>query len=427
MTHHYLLSSLIISHPSIAISYLHSLEKAGLTPLLETYTVLIKHLLRPKSTPQLIARGWDLYAHTRLVAYPVPDVGLFSTMIQACSRGSQSSPERANDLFVEMTVDNGLPPSEEAYNGLIRSYACEGSIENYFEALRYMRQMLDNNVEPSKHTFHALLEGARRHGDLARARWMLVKMVEVGGKSEPDSNSIGRVLQTYASYKVPVKGGGGAKKSKSSIPLSSQVSSSSSTSTSPRKKNSAPEPKSFTSTHAILKVMGESSLDYPGPLPQTSEELLLEARILMLQCVSPHVLDSNIPLQSAFNERKNITNSLFPNVVPSTFLLNSYFELLAMHAPFPVTVDFFNHAFVAAGIEKNRFSFERMITQCEMSKNKEHGMKVALETFGEWKEWCSGTSKLAVGEGAGEKRKVKEGEGKNISKMWASMIRNLAR
>lgn len=434
------MSSLLPSHPVVAISYLHSLEKAGYTPLLETYTVIIRDLLKAKSTPQLVARGWDLYAHTRLVAHPTPDVALFSTMIQACSRGSNPSPERAIDLFTEMTVDNGIPPSEEAYNGVIRACACEGSQESYFEALRFMRQMLDANVNPSKHTFHALLEGARRHGDLARARWMLVKMVEVGGESTPDTNTIGRVFQTYASYKVPIKG-----PTKNAIKKKSSLSSTSSTTTSKRsesstinsnsnRKSSKADPVSFAGTQTMLEVMGESSLSYPGPLPQTSEELLAEARVLMLQIVPLSILEIDSPPISAFQQRSNVNNSLFPSVIPSTFLFNSYLELLAVHAPLPITISFFDHAFETAQVGKNRFTYERMIHQCEMAKNKELGMRTALKTFGEWRDWMGDSEKVKLSKARKvegflieEEIKVKDGTGKNISNMWGSMIRNLAR
>jgi predicted alpha/beta-hydrolase family hydrolase len=54
--------------------------------------------------------GWDLYGHTRLVAYPVPDVSLYSTMIQACAHGAH--PSHVPQRFVVV---------------LARAFACTGA------------------------------------------------------------------------------------------------------------------------------------------------------------------------------------------------------------------------------------------------------------------------------------------------------------
>lgn len=414
-----MIASVLSSRVDVAISHLHSLEVAGHIPLQETYTLIIRHLLQPESPPHLVSRGWDLYAHSRLVAHPMPSPSLFSAMIQACSRGLHPSPERAIDLFTEMTIDNSLPPTEEAYNGVIRACACEGSQASYFEALRYMRQMLDANVPPSKHTFHAVLEGARRHGDLARARWMLVKMIEVGGAAAPDANSIGRVFLAYAANKVPlkglVKGRAGGVVGMPSMEISSK-------SDSPKRFSSASG--DSPPAQAIIEALGESSLNYPGPLPQTSDELMMEARTLMLQCVPASTLEP--PHSDPPSSKSPSPTSIFPSVLPSTFLLNSYLEVLAAHAPFNEALDYFNHAYSHLGVQKNRFTFERMITRCETAKNKDVGVEAAKACFKEWRSWCGAEKTMVV-----EDEAVLKGglgtSGKNISMMWGSMIRNLAR
>lgn len=428
-SHHHLLSTLLPSHPELALKHLYSLEASGHTPLLATYTNLIRTLLAPNSPPHLFSRGWDLYAHTRLVSHPIPDVALYSEMIQACSRGPHPSPERALDLFIEMTVDNNLPPSELAYNGVIRACAKEGSQPNYFEALRLMRQMLDTNVMPSKHTFHAALEGAMRHGDLARARWMLVKMVGMGGDSTPDSNTMGLVFQTYASHRAPVSHYT-ARRVRTPAPFPPPA-----TGDSPAEEVTTPEPsepspypsvdlpasnapteeQTTSSTADIIELLGESSLFYPGPLPQTANELVVEARNLMMQCVGADAFpsSSDTPPPSHL--------SIFPAVMPTPFLLNSYLSVLGNHAPFPEMVEFFSTAYSKLGVHKNRHAFERMMEKCEVAKNRELGLKVARETFAEWKEWL--TSEV---EEDGVKKQA-ERSGNNISAMWSSMIRVLAR
>jgi hypothetical protein len=427
-SHHHLLSTLLPSHPELALKHLYSLEASGHTPLLATYTNLIHTLLAPNSPPHLFSRGWDLYAHTRLISHPVPDVALYSEMIQACSRGPHPSPERALDLFIEMTVDNHLPPSELAYNGVIRACAKEGSQPNYFEALRLMRQMLDTNVMPSRHTFHAVLEGAMRHGDLARARWMLVKMVGMGGDSTPDSNTMGLVFQTYASHRPPVSQNL-ARRVRTPAPfpppasndspaegvVSPEPSPSPSVDTPTTSNNPTTEEQTTSSTTDIIELLGESSLFYPGPLPQTADELVVEARNLMMQCVGAEAFPSSTDAPPPSHL------SMFPAVRPTPFLLNSYLSVLGNHAPFPETVDFFHTAYSSLGVQKNRHAFERMVEKCEVAKNRELGLKVARETFAEWKEWL--TSEV---EEDGVKKQV-ERSGNNISAMWSSMIRVLAR
>lgn len=427
-SHHHLLSTLLPSHPELALKHLHSLEAKGHTPLLATYTLLIRTLLAPHSPPHLVARGWDLYAHTRLVAHPVPDVALYTEMIQACSRGAHPSPERAIDLFTEMTVDNGLSPSEQTYNGVIRACTREGSQANYFEGLRLMRQMLETNVAPSRHTFHAVLEGAMRHGDLARARWMLVKMVGVGGASAPDANTLGLVFQTYAMYRPPVVDQKGRRSAATAQPQpqsqapkedASPVDDLAPTSSSPSTPaaSSLPSNNDPTSPSDIVRLLGESSLFYPGPLPETSDELVAEARNLLIQCVGAAALSPSSPDSEPPSSPHS---TIFPFVTPTPFLLNTYLAILAAHAPFPELVDFFRQVYSRLGVEKNRWAWEVVMDKCEKAKNREVGLKVARETFAEWKAWL-------VGEPAGAEGEEKRRSGKNISAIWASMIRVLAK
>ncbi|KAK4051815.1 hypothetical protein OIV83_002520 [Microbotryomycetes sp. JL201] len=440
IAHHHVLRSLVPDHPEMAVQHLHSLEAAGYTPLIESYTVVIDRLLSPESPPYLVSRGWDLYAHTRLVSHPTPSAKLFTTMIQACSRSAVPSPERALDLFTEMTTDNNLVPSEETYNAVIRTCTREGSLENYFEGLRLMRQMLDENIMPTKHTFHALLEGARRHGDLARARWMLVKMVGVGGHSAPDANTLGLVFQTYSTYRTPIRGAIAAKtrvQAEIAVSGSQRDSGESSvlgeTAQEPVRAGDDDSEAAGGDAHLdskgeMIELLGEDSLFYPGPLPQTTSEVLQEARILFLQCSQHRIRDSDVaPRRSAS----------FADVRPTTFLLNSYQSVLARHAPFNDFVQFFDAEWTGLNIRKNRFTFEEAMLRSETAKNREAGLAFARKVFEEWKE----VSQLARHARNPEPRvangvesecghsddQTDVGQGVNVSRMWASMIRHLAR
>ncbi|GAA5911182.1 hypothetical protein JCM6882_006600 [Rhodosporidiobolus microsporus] len=465
LAHHHLLTALAPSHPELALRHLQSMEAAGHTPLLATYTSVIRRLLSPLSPPHLVRTGWDLYAHTRAVAYPVPDPSLFSTMIRACATGAHPAPERAVDLFTEMTDDNRLPATEAAFNGVIRACSREGSQEYYYEALRYMRRMLDENVEPSRHTFHALLEGAKRHGDLARARWMLVKMVTVGGEAEPTEKTLSLVLQTYAAFKPDsrVRNEGGAAVAKEASGEAAQVeedgtpagrgrlSSTLEPSQDPTRLPSSASPAgTSSSTQAVIELLGEASIFYPGPMPTTSAEVVAEARNLMLQVVDASVLAPS-PSTAAPSSDASSTSppphsppqpSMFPSVEPTTFLLNSYLSVLNSHAPLPSSLSFFSTAYAALSLPKNRFSYELVMRRLELANNKDGAVKAATGVFEEWLRWREAPfagARSAEGEQEGAEAEAtldrKEMErwardrrdGRNASKIWGGLIRVLSR
>ncbi|GAA5828360.1 hypothetical protein JCM11251_006213 [Rhodosporidiobolus azoricus] len=460
LAHHHLLTSLAPSHPELALQHLRSMEAAGHTPLLATYTAVIHRLLSPLSPPHLVRSGWDLFAHTRAVAYPVPDTSLFSTMIRACASGAHPAPDRAIDLFTEMTEDNRLPATEAAFNGVIRACSREGSQEYYYEALRYMRRMLDENVEPSRHTFHALLEGAKRHGDLARARWMLVKMVTVGGEAAPTEKTLSLVLQTYAAFRpesrvrneagapatervAPEQGhdaeefGGGTEERPFAVLEPSQDPT--------NLASSPPLASSSSSTQAVIQLLGEASIFYPGPMPTTSAEVVSEARNLMLQVVDASVLSPSATSPDSANSSPSrpLTPqaSMFPDVEPSTFLFNSYLTVLNSHAPLPSSLSFFSHAYAALSppLPKNRFSYELIMRRLELAKNAHGAVGEAKKVFEEWLVWrdqkftpdCVG-AKGEVGEDGLDKKELERWirdrkDGRNASRMWGGLIRILSR
>lgn len=456
------------------------MEAAGHTPLLATYTAVTQRLLSPASPPHLVRQGWDLFSHTRLVAYPVPDVPLFATMIQACSHGAHPSPERAIDLFTEMADDKRLAPSELAYNGVIRACAREGSQEYYHEALRFMRRMLDEHVAPSRHTFHALLEGAKRHGDLARARWVLVKMVGVGGDASPDETTLALVLQTYAAFRPAG--------SRARLEPKPEVAPATATATTPAAASSdartreevdaaeggaptegrrrpliglsekedptvlplspLPTGGADASTLKVIEMLGEASLFYPGPLPETSAEVVVEARNLMLQVVDAAVLAP--PADSVAAEPVTPSGArdqgMFPGVKPSTFLLNAYLAVLNSHAPFPSSLDFFRTAFARTGVDKNRFSYEVMMRRCEIGDVDDGRAAQAKTVWEEWVRWSEAPlppsedmPDLASMEADEQElfREKRRGEeetwakdrrnGKHVAKMWGGLIRVLAK
>ena len=208
--------------PVSALDLLHHYENQNAVAPMQTYTSIISSLFaRPSSLAR--AQAWDIFSHMRYVAHPNPDIILYTQMIRACANPVSirfsSEPEKALDLWTEMTVDHKIPPTVQAYNAVILACARSGTKTYVNEAFRLARQMLDSHRDargisafrPDKKTFCALLEGTKRIGDLGRARWILAEMVR-GGKEGGDPNKVDaeiddevmmHIFNTYAAYTPP--------------------------------------------------------------------------------------------------------------------------------------------------------------------------------------------------------------------------------
>jgi hypothetical protein len=201
--------------PTSALSLIHAYEVGALVAPMVTYTRLITALFCVHSS-LAYAQAWDLFAHMRYVAHHKPDALLYTLMIRACasSPNSSSEHERALDLWTEMTVENRITPNVGAYNAIILACARSGVNVYVNEAFRLAKEMLDSHrdaegksaFEPDQKTFYALLEGAKRVGNLARIRWIFAEMVRysnAGGNVIVDERVMMHVFHGYASYKPP--------------------------------------------------------------------------------------------------------------------------------------------------------------------------------------------------------------------------------
>ena len=187
---------------------------------MQSYTRVIQALLsqRGPGAEQQKAQAWDMFSHMRYVAHATVDHFLYSVMIRACAESADPEPERALDLFTEMTVEKKIAPTTHAYNAVILT--CARSKRFALEAFRLAREMLNSHrdahgeiparLRPDKNTFCALLEAAKRIGDLPRARWILAQMTEIvnmGRESEPpvfiDEKVMIHVFHAYAAYRPP--------------------------------------------------------------------------------------------------------------------------------------------------------------------------------------------------------------------------------
>ncbi|KAJ3994991.1 hypothetical protein F5050DRAFT_1695180 [Lentinula boryana] len=246
--------------PLSALDVLHAYEAKGIPAPMNTYSKVIGRLFgaglpaqsdediadtslsfQRYTSPTLAhAQAWDLFSHMRYVAHPTPDVYLYTQMIRACaspyspsssSKGS-SDAERALDLWYEMTIEKNLVPTSDSWDAVVLACARAGSgsrgrdgltkrREYVNEGFRLARQMLDSNRDaygnpeyvPSKKTFCALLEGAKRVGELGRTRWILAEMVRGSGGVrgfkndgvEVDEEVMMHVFHAYAAYKPPFR------------------------------------------------------------------------------------------------------------------------------------------------------------------------------------------------------------------------------
>ena len=207
-----------------AVELLSGLASVGSPMPQSSYNILLTHLTTSNPTSQTRALAWDLLANMRLTAHPTPTRKVYSTMIKACAAPQDPQPERARDLWIEMTDTQSLSPERTEYDAIIR--ALSSTKKTYLEAFDLLRQMLakhaeatfvpfdesDQDIErwsryvPTTDTFCALLEGTKRAGDLNRARWVLNEVVRLQasglgrGWKGADEELMSGVFMTYASW-----------------------------------------------------------------------------------------------------------------------------------------------------------------------------------------------------------------------------------
>ncbi|KAK7441821.1 hypothetical protein VKT23_016483 [Stygiomarasmius scandens] len=364
--------------PESALSTLHAYEQRNLAPAQKTYSKIISHLFSiPSSASQ--AQAWDLFTHMRYVAHPNPDPVLYTSMIRACASPYHttrtSEPERALDLWYEMTVEKNIPPTTGAYNAIILACARSGSKQYVSEAFRLAKQMLDSHRDaygrpafaPDRKTFIALLEGAKRVGDLARARWMLVELVS--GRSRDvgvDEEVMMNVFHAYTTYNPPFK------RSLARIVDENEG-------TAPEVSNvNAPEKQS-----SKTDVQVQHARSFTHVPPQSSTEVLHEVDTLFHR-----ILEDNGILPSSDSDAVFPSETRFDGVQLTTRLVNSYLSVHYKHSTIESSRNLFGKIFEEAGVEKNARSYLEAMQSCAMSKKHERdaALKFADELYEAWAE-----------------------------------------
>lgn len=374
--------------PESALSLLHSYENAGRPPPITAYSRLIAALFRiPSSLAR--AQAWDLFSHMRYVAHPHPDTLLYTQMIQACALPTPAEPERALDLFTEMTVDRRIPPTAGAYTAAILVCARSGSKVYVNEAFRLAKEMLDAHRDargrsafrPDSHIFGALLEGAKRIGDLGRVRWILAEMVEMTQR-DPDNEDIivderimTHVFHAYAAYKPPFE--------RSMAPLTTQTEGDGDADISTSAWRTEPvdsSPDDDLNPPVPIETSPEPSFTHLPP--QTRSEVIGEARALFSRIFRPS------PDPTCSSSSPNSLPSL-PDVHVTPRLLTAYLSVFYAHGPLETAHEMFRKVFAEHGVAKDAIALVEALERCANARRGSERAYVRSFAGDAWQEWTA--------------------------------------
>ncbi|KAG8946320.1 hypothetical protein FRC04_011950 [Tulasnella sp. 424] len=402
---------------SEAQKLIHHYESEGLIPSQSTYGNLIRGLFAastPSSSPhspQYRALAWDMFAHMRYVAHPTPSLDTYNAMLQACADAISPSPQRALDLFHEMTVENRIRPTTATYNAVMLTCARSGKKDYMHEAYRLGKQLLDEyrhvvdngggakeQLQPDLATFKAMLEAAKRLGDLPRARWILAELIRL--KESVDEEFMGHIFHVYASFKPTFR--------RSAVPIVKED-----------------QPK-----ETLDEVdVGESDLESGVPsvqlqphaslVPQSREEVLQEAQALFRRILR----GQEITRMGDMWTDTTHPDWPFSTVKITTNLLNAYMSVHLNHAPPEKALSLFtsgkDNLYTRFHVTKNSQSFATVLDRLAIVKGRaarKEAIKLAEEV---WREWIVFTAGRENDNDVGRPRLSP----RRIESIWATMIR----
>ncbi|EIW69921.1 hypothetical protein TREMEDRAFT_29866 [Tremella mesenterica DSM 1558] len=398
-----------------AISILKQHETFG-SPLSQTsYNFILHHLTSSsphhQPTSHTRALAWDLFTHMRLTAHPIPTTKIYNTMILACSVSSDPQPERARDLWIEMT-EGGIIPQREEYDAIIRALC--STRKDYLEGFDLLRQMLAkhtdatfrpfeddgelsgrwSNYVPTVNTFTALLEGTKRAGDLMRARWALTEVVKLMRSVEElghgerewlgwvNDELLSGVFMTYAAWKPPVS----RKMLKEVAQTSENIGPKHDNSKEIRADRGVPQDDLFevdmmgelydisSSSEAIASVSTTDDQDN-NHMPMTSSDALREAEALFVRLVQD-ISSSN-------------HDGVFSHVQLGPKLVNSYLSVhLAHSSSLELARNTWEATWSQVSTRPNGWSYLQALERCSRGRMSSEDRDTAL-SWGEelWKEY----------------------------------------
>ena len=334
----------------------------------------------------------------RYVAHTKPDELTYALMIRACAGAGAShsarntEPERALDLWKELTED-GHTPSLGAYNAII--LACARSKSYATEAFRLVKEMLDAHrdafgnpiMQPDKDTFCALLEAAKKTGDLARARWILAEMINSvrkrtsSGVAEPsgpgliDEEVMMHVFHAYSAYEPPFRR------------MATKVVS---------KPVENVEQGGVEENTEARSVEERNVKRFTAVPPQTHAEVIAEVSLLF-----ERILSSHGRLNGACEESLDVglSTDAFSNVSITPRLVNAYLSVHYAHNTLRNVHTSFKTVFEECGVERTERSYvellERLATRQD-GDEKAFALEFAEEVWAEWVEVEKGLLKFGL-------------------------------
>ena len=381
---------------SDACQVVHAYENNNQLLPMKTYDLLISCLFA-QNEPKTRAIAWDMFAHMRYVAHPLPDAHLYSVMLRACASAPVPQAERALDLFTEMHSDHRIPLTRDVYNWTI--LACARAKDFTTEAFRLAQQMLnahrDGNLElrPDLSTFSALLESAKRKGDLSRARWILAELIRAtqhgDNQLSPDEDIMAHIFQVYAAYHPPFQREIVRRHAEDLTPNALP--------------NSSPSPPSSS------QDTPEEALDANIDPPQSHAEVIAEAQTLF------HRIQEATPSATAH------THPLFAHVRPNTNLVNSYISVIFAHGSLSQAQQAFNESFAAVDVKRNPRSYLLAMQRCCRVDTIDDRLDAMAFARTLWEDWRL----IESGKGMSEGKHPHPPSSRTIEKMWSTMIRIL--
>lgn len=432
--------------PTSTLDLLHHYEALGTPAPQKSYTRAITSLLSTQSRPaQGLAQAWDLFAHMRYVAHPQPDVALYTLMLRACShRAVPAEPERALDLFTEMVVDRQLTPTSGAYAAAAYAFARSGERRYVQEAFRLAKEMLDANRDArgrsafaaDRRLFGALLEGAKRIGDLTRTRWILAEMVremtQRSGEQEVLVNDMvmTHVFHAYAAFKPPFKRSATLivdEQTQSEPPSLAQAAGHeqppglSPTGAEGNVSSFSEQPDlaaDFSETGLPMTSSGSRFSHIP---PQSRGEVAREAKLLFTRIVE----DSRAAPSSIDEDGDSIASRPFRHVQLTPRLLNAYLSVHYVHSSFDEWSGLYRTLFDELGVPRNAKTYVEALERCAISQKSERRMALMLADE-IWAVWQGIEEAWRTRDNIQQDEAIKMIDARLVERANAAMIRILA-
>ncbi|KIJ47256.1 hypothetical protein M422DRAFT_164275 [Sphaerobolus stellatus SS14] len=327
-----------------------------------------------------------------------------------------------------MTVDNGILPSKYTYNALI--LACARSKDHKLDAFRLARQMINTyrdaegkiptRLVPDRHTFLALLDAAKRMGDLSRTRGLLGLMVKESGRDPRitvDQYAMIHVFHSYSAYIPPFDRDEVIKEPQMDVQdLETEM-----------QDNLFDAQSSFPSESSSKDIIApRQRRSHP---PQTAQEIVREASLVWSQILQDQPDSSSTCPDDPLRRRP------FRNVQITGRLVDAYLAVHFSHNHPQEAYQLFQELYSSLGVEKDYTSYYYAI-DAYCSGKKKHTRQVsraALDRVNEtWKEWRAYEDNLGVQQIQGF-QKVDADEtsrprvhARKVEKIWAAYIKLLA-